>query len=71
MSDGLRLTPRQRRVLDLRLRRFGRREIARQLGISPRTVRKHLDEARKINGFDGEFELQIAADRERRRQPAA
>jgi DNA-binding CsgD family transcriptional regulator len=67
VSDKLRLTPRQSIVVQLRLRRLGRREIAHQLGISPETVRDHLDDARAANGFEDETALLIAADRETRR----
>jgi DNA-binding CsgD family transcriptional regulator len=67
MATGqLRLTPRQQRVVMLRLRRYGRREIAHQLGISPDGVRRHLDKARHANGFDDELGLLLAADREQR-----
>lgn len=71
VAFGLQLTPRQRRVVELRLRRFGRREIARQLGISPETVRDHLDDARSTNGYVDEVALLIAFDRELRGNPAA
>jgi DNA-binding NarL/FixJ family response regulator len=63
---ALRLTPRQRLVVELRLRRLGRREIAHELGISAATVREHLDTARVANGLQDETELLIAADRESR-----
>jgi DNA-binding CsgD family transcriptional regulator len=61
---SLDLTPRQRRVVELRLRHLGRREIAERLGISPRGVRKHLDEARRSNGLEDEVDLLLAADRQ-------
>lgn len=60
---ALNLTPRQRRVVELRLRHLGRREIADRLGITPRGVRKHLDEARRSNGFEDELDLLLTADR--------
>lgn len=62
----LQLTPRQREVVGLRLRRLGRREIAHLLGIQPRTVRSHLDVARLSNGFAEELDLLLAADRDER-----
>jgi DNA-binding CsgD family transcriptional regulator len=62
--DGLHLTPRQRQVVGFRLRRLGRREIAHRLGISPRAVRFHLDEARAGNGMSDEVELLLNAARE-------
>ena len=62
--SGLSLTPRQREVVELRLRRLGRREIAHRLGISPETVRAHLDDARECNGVSDELELLLVADRE-------
>jgi DNA-binding CsgD family transcriptional regulator len=61
---SLDLTPRQRRVVELRLRRLGRREIAGLLGISPDTVRAHLDDARRHNGLQDELELLLQADRQ-------
>lgn len=64
MSGQLHLTPRQREVVALRLRRLGRREIAHRLGISPVTVRDHLDDAREANGVDDEVDLLLAAARE-------
>lgn len=60
----MRLTPRQREVVGLRLRRLGRREIAHRLGISPDTVRHHLDEARAAAGASDEVELLLAVTRE-------
>lgn len=64
VPSSLELTPRQRRVVELRLRRLGRREIAALLGISPKTVRDHLDEARRANGLQDELELLLTADRQ-------
>lgn len=60
---SLDVTPRQRRVIELRLRRLGRREIADRLGIRPSTVRAHLDEARRTNGLADEVDLLLMADR--------
>lgn len=60
----LQLTPRQRAVVDLRLCRLGRREIAHRLGISPETVRAHLDDARARNGVSDEVDLLLVAVRE-------
>ena len=62
----LTLTPREREVVDLRLSRLGRREIAERLGISSRAVRKHLDQARARNGAGDELDLLLAADRQGR-----
>lgn len=65
MTDSeFHLTPRQRQVVTLRLRRLGRREIAHRLGISPRAVRFHLDEARAIAGASDEVDLLLALTRE-------
>lgn len=64
MTKELHLTPRQREVVSLRLRRLGRREIAHRLGISPRAVRFHLDEARAGIGASDEVELLLAVARE-------
>lgn len=61
------LSPRQREVVDLRLRRMGRREIAQRLGISPATVRHHIDEARVANNLVDEVDLLIAVVLETRR----
>lgn len=62
----MQLTPRQTRVVDLRLKRLGRREIAHALGVSVRTVKADLDQARAAIGACDEVELLIAADRARR-----
>jgi DNA-binding CsgD family transcriptional regulator len=70
MPAELSLTPRQREVVDLRLRRLGRREIAHRLGISPSTVREQLDRARDANGLVDELELLLAVDRQRRQSVA-
>lgn len=64
MTNELHLTPRQREVVGLRLRRLGRREIAHRLGISPETVRDHIDDARAANGARDEVELLLAVARE-------
>jgi DNA-binding CsgD family transcriptional regulator len=62
----LHLTPQQERIVVMRLERRRREDIARALGISPDTVRFHLDAAREANGCESEVELLLAADRERR-----
>lgn len=62
--DELHLTPRQREIVGLRLRRLGRREIAYRLGISPDTVRHHLDEARINSGASDEVDLLLAVAHE-------
>lgn len=67
----LHLTPRQRDVVELRLRRLGRREIAHRLGITPRCVRSHLDDARRRNGLQDELALLIAVALELRGRSAA
>ena len=61
------LNPHQRKVIDLRLRGYGRRQIAHMLGIAPKTVRYHLDRARTANDLVDELDLLIARDRELRR----
>ena len=66
-APPLRLSPRQRAIVDLRLRRLGRREVAHVLGISPETVREHIDRARERNGLEDEVDLLLAAEREARR----
>lgn len=58
------ITPRQREIVRLRLRGLGRREIAHRLGISPETVRDHLDEARARTGAADEVALLLAISRE-------
>ena len=68
-APSLRLRPRERAIVDLLLRRRGRREIAHELGISPRTVREYIDNARERNGLADEVDLLLAADRERRGDP--
>ncbi len=40
-----RLTPRERQIVDLAGKRLGDKEIAKQLGLSPRTVQNHLHRA--------------------------
>jgi DNA-binding CsgD family transcriptional regulator len=44
------LTERQKEVLRLYYARMDRKEIARKLGISPETVKQHLDDARTALG---------------------
>jgi DNA-binding CsgD family transcriptional regulator len=70
VDGALRITPRQRRVIELRLERLGRREIAHRLGISPATVREQLDRARAANKLVDEVDLLLAVDRERRQSVA-
>ncbi len=70
MRDALQITPRQRRVVELRLGGKGRRQIAQELGLSRRTVKEDLDRARAAVGATDEVELLIAVDRETRAQPA-
>ena len=56
----LRLTERQREVMSLRLDGLGRREVAHRLRIVPKTVRKHIDDARLANGAPDELRLLVA-----------
>jgi DNA-binding NarL/FixJ family response regulator len=67
----LQLTPRQWRVVEMRLRGRGRRQIAAALGLSTRTVHEEFDRARAANGLVDEVDLLLAVDRERRSDPAA
>jgi DNA-binding CsgD family transcriptional regulator len=46
MSVPADLTPRERRVLELRVDYHGQAEIGRQLGIAAKTVQIHLNHAR-------------------------
>ena len=50
MNPVARLTAREREVLRLRARGLGAGEIARELGISRETARKHLDNAVRATG---------------------
>lgn len=63
-AELLQLTTREREVVDLRLRRMGRREIAHLLGISPVVVKQTLDRARRRNGCEDEVVLLIRVTRE-------
>ncbi len=47
------LTPRQREVLDLAIDGFSDAQIAERLGITPRTVQKHLERAYRTLGVSG------------------
>jgi two-component system response regulator FixJ len=51
------LTPRQREVFDAILQGRGNKEIARHLGISPRTVEVHRGEIKRRTGFSASGDL--------------
>lgn len=52
MSDKLKLTPRQREVLELVVQNVSRREIAERLVLSLHTVKGTVQHARDRNGGD-------------------
>lgn len=51
------LTRRERQVLDVLIGRKTNKEIAQELGISPRTVKFHLENAARKLGVKGRREL--------------
>jgi len=64
------LTPRELEVLRLRADGYGTREIARRLGISPDTARKHRDNAVRRMGTGSEVAAIVQLERERRNATA-
>lgn len=71
MSVTDRLTPREREVLRLRVQGLGTGQIAKSLGITPHTVRKHLDNAVSHTGTGDLVVAAVLFDRaERHNEPA-
>lgn len=60
-NAGLRLTSRERQVLELILLARSNREIARQLGIEVRTVKAHVGRLMRKTGADNRIELSMRA----------
>jgi DNA-binding CsgD family transcriptional regulator len=52
----VRVTPRQREILKLSSKGLTEKEIAQQLGVSPATVRTHLERFYKSNGLRNKAE---------------
>ncbi len=57
----MRLTDRERQVLELILLARSNREIARQLGIEERTVKAHMGRLMKKTGAENRIELSMRA----------
>jgi DNA-binding NarL/FixJ family response regulator len=60
-SAALRLTAREKQVLELVLQARSNREIARQLGIEERTVKAHMGRLLRKTGADNRIELTMRA----------
>lgn len=69
--DGLPLTPRQADVLALLLRGMPNKIIARELGVTPETVKDHVAAVLKVLGVNSRTQAVLAVGQMGQRDPAA